>query len=162
MGVSGVGKSTVAAALAARLRVELCEGDDLHPAANVDKMAHGVPLVDADRWPWLDRIHDWLAARARSGDGGVVTCSALRRAYRDRLRADLPDVRFVHLTVPLEQAGERVAHRRGHFMPASLVASQYAVLEPLAPDEPGVVVPAEGRSEEVVQRALDALGLGDR
>lgn len=139
MGVSAAGKSSVTAALAARLQVPWADADDLHPAANIAKMASGSPLTDEDRWPWLDAVGDAVAAGAASG-GIVVACSALRRAYRDRLRTRAPHILFVHLTGTPELLATRAAARSGHFMPASLLASQLAVLEPLDADEPGFAV----------------------
>lgn len=143
MGVSGSGKSVVGAALAAALGVPFADGDDLHPRANVEKMRAGVPLADEDRWPWLDRCGAWLAEH---DGGGVLACSALRRSYRDRLRTHASSVRFVELDVDEAVLTDRLARRTGHFMPASLLASQLATLEPLADDEPGVrvAVPADG------------------
>ena len=136
MGVSGSGKSTVARALAERLGCELLEGDDLHPPANVAAMAAGRPLTDADRRPWLDAIGSWMDRRAAEGVGAVVTCSALRRSYRDRLRHGRPHVTFCHLTVDPAVLERRMTSRSGHFMPASLLPSQLATLEPLGPDQP--------------------------
>jgi len=146
MGVSGTGKSTVGRLLAARLGAAFVEGDDLHPAANVERMSAGIPLTDADRAPWLELVRD-----AMSGAGGdtVVACSALRRAYRDVLRGARGRVRFVHLVVPPEELERRLSERSGHFMPATLLASQLATLEPLAPDEDGVDLPAASADETV-------------
>lgn len=137
MGVSGSGKSAIGAALAATLGVPFGEGDDLHPAANRAKMAAGVPLDDADRAPWLDRVAVWMAANP----AGVVSCSALKRRYRDRLRAGDPTARFVLLDVPRAVLDDRLRHRRGHFMPASLLDSQLATLERPDPDEAAVTIP---------------------
>jgi carbohydrate kinase (thermoresistant glucokinase family) len=136
MGVSGSGKSTVGAALATRLGIGFVDGDALHPAANVAKMHAGVPLDDADRWPWLDAVAGTLAA---SETGVVVACSALKRAYRDHIRQRAGGCRFLYLAAPERVAHGRVAGRRTHFMPGSLVASQYATLEPPAPDEGDVL-----------------------
>lgn len=155
MGVSGSGKSTVGALLAERLGVAYAEADDFHPAGNVDKMAAGRPLDDADRAPWLDAIAGWIAGR--DGRGGVVSCSALRRRYRDRLRAAGPRMLLVHLEGSPALIGARLAARAGHFMPPDLLGSQFAALEPLDADEPGVVVPIEGGPERIVGRALKAL-----
>jgi gluconokinase len=137
MGVSGSGKSTVGAALARRLRVPFVDADTLHPAANIAKMAAGEPLDDADRYPWLERVGDWLAAHR---DSAVVSCSALKRAYRDQLRAHCPGVEFLHLSGSAELIGGRLAARTGHFMPAALLRSQLDALEPLGPDEAGMTV----------------------
>ncbi len=132
MGVSGSGKSTVGAALAQRLRVPFIDADTLHPAANIAKMAAGEPLDDDDRYPWLERVGEWLAAQR---DGAVVSCSALKRKYRDQLRAHCPGVEFVHLSGSAELIGGRLATRTDHFMPAALLRSQLDTLEPLGPDE---------------------------
>jgi gluconokinase len=159
MGVSGSGKTTLGEGIAARLGWMFQEGDDLHPRANVEKMARGEPLTDEDRWPWLDAIGRWLDERARVGESAVLTCSALRRPYRDRLRDGRPGVRFCHVVADEETLRERLEQRRGHYMPASLLPSQLATLEPLADDEPGVVVSARGDPAQVQVRALGALGL---
>ncbi|HZU94956.1 MAG TPA: gluconokinase [Microbacterium sp.] len=148
MGVSGSGKSTVAGMLAGRLGWDLEEGDDLHPAANVEKMAAGVPLTDEDRWPWLDKISAWIQLHTASGTPGIVTCSALRRVYRDRLSG--PGVAFVHLDGSRDAIATRLSNRLDHFMPQSLLGSQFATLEPLEPDENGVVIQlGQGPKDEV-------------
>jgi len=126
IGVTGAGKSTVGTLLAERLGLSFRDADDFHPPANIAKMSAGTPLTDADRWPWLDAIGAHLAAHR--GTGCVVTCSALKRAYRDRLRAAAPDLRFIHLHGDVALVAARQAARRNHFMPASLVASQFATL----------------------------------
>lgn len=153
-GVSGCGKSTVGAALAARLDAPFVDADDLHPPANIAKMAAGHPLTDSDRMPWLDTVGVWLEHH----EGGVCACSALRHGYRDRLRAFASDVRFVMLSVEHDVVAARVRARHGHFMPATLVDSQFADLEPLGPDEPGITVdatmPLEAIVEEIVDRVL--------
>lgn len=132
MGVSGCGKSTVGAALAARLGLAYRDGDDLHPAANVEKMRAGQPLGDADRWPWLDRV----AAVLKDEAPVIIGCSALRRAYRDRIRSGAGGpVRFVHLSGQRDLIAARMATRAGHYMPLSLLDSQFATLEPPGPDE---------------------------
>lgn len=155
MGVSGSGKSTVGAGLAERLRVPFAEADDLHPPANVAKMAEGVPLDDADRRPWLDRIAQWLTEHGDAG--GVVACSALARRYRDHLRASAPRVFFLHLDGSPEVISERLRQRKGHFMPVLLLRSQLDALEGLRPDERGAVVPVDGSPDEVTARALAAV-----
>ncbi|WP_264201962.1 gluconokinase [Streptomyces antimicrobicus] len=155
MGVSGTGKTTVGRLLAAALGLPYAEGDDFHPRANVLKMASGVPLDDADRWPWLDAVGAW--ARGTGPGGGVVAASALKRRYRDRLRAARPATVFVHLAGDRALIGRRMAARTGHFMPTSLLDSQFAALEPLGPDERGVTVDVHGTPEEVAARALAAL-----
>ncbi|HET7800346.1 MAG TPA: gluconokinase [Humibacillus xanthopallidus] len=159
MGVSGSGKTTVATGLAAAMGWTFAEGDDFHSAANVEKMRSGVALTDDDRWPWLETIGAWISGKEAAGESAVVTCSALRRAYRDVLRRDRPHVRFLHVEAPGAVIADRVEHRAGHYMPPSLLPSQLATLEPLAPDEPGVTVTAEGAPDEVLSRCLLALGL---
>ena len=159
MGVSGSGKTTVATGIATAMEWEFAEGDDFHPAANVEKMRRGRPLTDDDRWPWLEAIGAWISAKEAAGESAVVTCSALRRAYRDVLRRDRPHVRFLHVAAPRGVIADRVEHRAGHYMPPSLLPSQLATLEPLAPDEPGVSVTTEGAAPEVLDRCLVALGL---
>jgi gluconokinase/shikimate kinase len=140
MGVSGSGKSTIAKPLAQRLGWPFQEGDDLHPAANVAKMTAGIPLDDSDRAPWLAAIADWIAERLRAGGGGVVTSSALRRAYRDRLRAAGGGVTFVFLKGSKAVIAERVSQRHGHFMPPTLLDSQFDTLEEPTADEHAIVV----------------------
>jgi gluconokinase len=135
MGVSGCGKSLVGAAIAARLGLPLVEGDEFHPAANLARMRDGTPLTDADRTDWLDRLATELAARP---GGAVLTCSALKRAYRDRLRAASPGLRFAWLDLDRDAAQARVAGRGAHFFPPTLVASQFEALEPPL-DEAGVL-----------------------
>jgi gluconokinase len=143
MGVSGAGKSTVGLALADALGWRFEEGDDLHPAANVAKMASGVPLTDADRVPWLAAIGAWIDAQGALGEPGVVTCSALRRIYRDQLASGRPQVRFVYLRASRETVAARLAGRHRHFMPQSLLDSQFATLEPPAPEERAILVDAD-------------------
>ncbi len=157
MGVTGTGKSTVGGLLADALGWDLEEGDDLHPEANVAKMASGVPLTDEDRWPWLDRIAAWIRNQIEVGRSGIITCSSLKRSYRDRMRA--PGVVFVHLDGSAEQISERLAKRRDHFMPPALLKSQLATLEPLEADESGLVVPLGRASAEEVQDILTRLDL---
>ena len=157
MGVSGSGKTTVAVALARRLGWESSEGDDHHPAANVAKMRAGVPLTDADREPWLRGLADWIGAREQAGRCCVLTCSALKRRYRDLLRTGHDSVWFAHVHAPEAVITERVRQRTGHYMPASLVASQFGDLEPLADDEPGRTVSATDPPETVVAALLAAL-----
>src|SRR3954471_18182481 len=152
MGVSGSGKSTVGAALAQRLRVPFADADDFHPPANVAKMTAGEALTDDDRYPWLEAIGQWLAERCESG--AVMSCSALKRKYRDQLRRHCADVVSLHLSVSPEVIGRRQASRPGHFMPASLLASQFETLEPLDPDERGVVVDVAGSVDAIVEGYL--------
>jgi gluconokinase len=154
MGVSGCGKSTVAGLLADRLGWPLEEGDALHPPANVAKMAAGHPLTDDDRWPWLALVARWIRDRVAAGEPGIVTCSALRRAYRDRLRD--PHVVFVYLHGSRRLIAERLAARHGHFMPPALLDSQFATLEPPGPDEQAITVeiadPAARQADVVVEQ----------
>ncbi|AVH24187.1 gluconokinase [Nocardia cyriacigeorgica] len=155
MGVSGSGKSTVARLLAEKLGWDMLEGDDLHPEANVAKMASGTPLTDDDRWPWLRSIASWIDTRQSARRPGIVTCSALKRSYRDVLRRD--GVIFVHLSGNTEQIRDRIGHRAGHFMPASLLQSQVDTLEPLEPDENGIVVEIGRPPEEEVAEVIAQL-----
>lgn len=154
MGVSGAGKSLIGAGLAARLGYAFVDADDLHPAANVAKMAAGIPLDDLDREPWLDLVGEAIARRV---GGIVVACSALKVAYRDRLRAAAPETVFVELDGTPELLAARIGARRDHFMPAALLASQLATLEPLGPAERGIRVDVDGTPAEVVERAIAAL-----
>ena len=160
MGVSGSGKTTVAERLAERLRWPFLEGDRLHPEANVEKMRQGIPLDDSDRAPWLDRIGAELKNWAAEGRSGVLACSALKRAYRDRLRAARPDVRFVYIKGSEALIASRVAARKHEYMPASLLKSQFAALEEPTPDEGVITVDATGTPEAEVAAVLAALGLG--
>jgi len=157
MGVSGSGKTTLARRLADHLQWEFVEGDDFHPPANVAKMAGGTPLTDEDRWPWLGEIAQHIATRQQAGVSLVVTCSALRRVYRDVLRSMGSGVSFVHVEAAHDTILQRMRARVDHFMPASLLTSQEATLEPLEPDESGVVIGNAGTPDDVLQRALDAL-----
>lgn len=156
MGVSGSGKSTVAALVADRLGWVRQEGDDLHPQANVAKMATGTPLTDDDRWPWLDRVADWIRVQQDAGRPGVITCSALRRRYRDRLRGD--GVVFVLPAGQRTAIAERLAARLDHFMPAGLLDSQLATLEPPAVDENVLVVEIDGTPTEIADDVVRRLG----
>jgi gluconokinase len=154
MGVSGSGKTTVATEVARRLGWEFTEGDDHHPAANVEKMRRGIPLDDDDRRPWLEELARWIGAHEVAGRSCVLTCSALKRAYRDLLRDGHPSVWFAHVSGDQQLIEERVAHRHHQYMPPSLLPSQFATLEPLQDDEPGRVVPAVGSAEQVVDELL--------
>ncbi|MEY9969006.1 gluconokinase [Streptacidiphilus sp. MAP12-16] len=158
MGVSGVGKTTVARLLATRLDLPYAEADDFHSPANIAKMTAGKPLDDADRLPWLEALGGWLTRLREGGTGGVVTCSALKRSYRDILRAACPDVWFLHLVGSHDLVADRIGHRSGHFMPVSLLDSQFAVLEPLAQDERGIVLDVGPAPEQLVDAAVRALG----
>jgi gluconokinase len=152
MGVSGSGKSTVGAALAQRLRVPFADGDDFHPPANVAKMTAGQALDDDDRYPWLEAIGQWLADHP---DGGVMSCSALKRKYRDQLRRHCADVEFLHLSGTPEVISKRQASRPGHFMPASLLQSQFATLEPLDPDERGTAIDVDQNIDSIVDNYVE-------
>lgn len=156
-GVAGIGKSTVARLLAERLSVPFAEGDDFHSPAGIAKMSAGTPLDDADRQPWLESIGRWLHERDAAASGGVVTCSALKRRYRDTLRAACPDVFFLHLTAGRELLADRISRRSGHFMPISLLDSQLAALEPLGPDERGALLDAGPDPHTIVNAAVDLL-----
>lgn len=153
MGPSGSGKSLVGAALAARLRARFVDGDDLHPSSNVAKMRGGTPLTDADREPWLDAVGLTLARESASI---VVACSALRRAYRDRIRRAAPDTVFVELVVDAPELSRRMS-RRDHFMPTALLDSQLSTLEPLAQDEAGFRVANDADLQSVVDRVAGLL-----
>lgn len=159
MGVSASGKSTVAELLARQTGRTFAEADEFHSPANVEKMTAGIALTDEDRWPWLRAIRDWLTQRHQAGEQTVVTCSALRHAYRDVLREAAGDVVFVHLAGSREVLEARIGHRGGHFMPASLLPSQLATLEPLADDEAGVTVDIGPGPQEIVDDVVARLGL---
>jgi gluconokinase len=157
MGVSGSGKSTIGTLLAHRLRWEFEDGDWFHPASNVEKMHAGTPLTDEDRWPWLRAIaHEIDAMRAR-GEQGVVACSALKRSYRDILIGDRTDVVLVYLQGSKALIAERIASRKGHFMPAALLDSQFATLEEPGPDEHPIVVSIGTSPEAIVDAVVDGL-----
>jgi gluconokinase len=156
MGVAGVGKSTIAQRLAADLDLELAEGDDFHPQANIAKMSSGQPLTDEDRWPWLHALADWTEQKHAAGQSTVLTCSALRKAYRDILRRPDPDTFFVHLYGDEDLLRERM-ESRDHFMPASLLRSQFDTLEPLQPDESGVAVDTALSVADIVERVEAAM-----
>jgi carbohydrate kinase (thermoresistant glucokinase family) len=158
MGVSGSGKSTVGAALARRLRVPFVDADTLHPPANIAKMTAGEPLSDDDRYPWLEKVGEWLA---RHRDGGVASCSALKRRYRERLREHCPGVEFLHLRGSPELIAGRLAVRPGHFMPAALLRSQFHALEPLGADEAGVTVDASDDVDAIIGTFLAITRGGD-
>ncbi|WP_350348301.1 gluconokinase [Agromyces sp. G08B096] len=160
MGVSGSGKSTIGAALADAIGAAFLDADDLHPDANRRKMAAGVPLDDDDRWPWLDAVGESIGAEHTGGRAVVMACSALKRVHRDRIAAAAGDAHpvFVHLSGSEQLLADRLAARRGHFMPASLLTSQLDALEPLGEGERGVQVENLGEPGEVVARILAALG----
>jgi gluconokinase len=157
MGVSGSGKSTIGALLAERLGWPFADADGFHPPENVAKMAAGTPLTDADRWPWLDAIAAHIDAARKAGQPVVVACSALRRAYRDRLRAGHGDLLFLHLSGAPEVIAARQAARQGHFMPPSLMASQFATLEDTVAEPDAVTVSVKASPHEVVNAAMVAI-----
>lgn len=153
MGISGSGKSVLAERLAAQLGRPLAEADEFHSAANIAKMSAGTPLTDEDRWPWLRSLRAWMDQESSAG-GTVCTCSALKRSYRDLLRGAAGRVVFLHVTSDPEVITDRMEHRTGHFMPASMVPNQLATLEPLAAGEVGWVLENSGSVDELVERAL--------
>ncbi|MDQ4039858.1 MAG: gluconokinase [Actinomycetota bacterium] len=157
MGVSGVGKSVVAKALVESTGWTLAEGDDFHPPANVEKMKAGTPLDDADRWPWLRSIAAWIGEQERAGHSSVITCSALKRGYRDLLREGHPSVRFCQLDASTGVLQSRMEARREHYMPPPLLHSQLRTLQSLEGDEPGGRVNAEGDLHTVLRRVLHLL-----
>ncbi len=158
MGVSATGKTTIGEAMSAELDFEFIEGDSLHPPANIEKMEAGIPLDDADREPWLRAIAERLALYDARGLSTVTTCSALRRRYRDLLRSSgAQEPFFVHLAASFEVLEQRMALRTKHFMPTSLLRSQFDTLEPLEPDENGVVVDVTPPVDEVVTAAVKAV-----
>lgn len=161
MGVSGSGKTTIARGIADATGFEFAEADAFHSAENIAKMEAGVPLTDADRWPWLTALAEWMASRAATGVSTIITCSALRRTYRDVLRDGPPSVTFVHLDGPAEVIRERMSCREGHFMPPSLLQSQLDTLEPLDPDESGVVLDLRTPRDELVDRVVAWLAQHD-
>ena len=158
MGVSGSGKSTIGALIAQSLDVPFLDADGLHPQANIVKMASGVPLTDADRWPWLALVGQALAQAGEAGTGLVIACSALKRVYRDAILAAAPNVRFVHLAGTLEVLGNRLEGRSGHFMPLALLRSQLSTLEELQDEEPGFAVDIDQPVLNVVSESVARLG----
>lgn len=159
MGVSGSGKSTVASRLAARLGWAFAEADAFHSAANVAKMQSGTPLTDDDRWPWLDSLARHIATARDQGRPVVVACSALRRVYRERLASGHGDVRFVYLQGDFATVEARMKSRTGHYMPASLLQSQFRTLEEPSRDEPAITLPAEETPDALVEDIVRRLGL---
>ncbi|MFD2239179.1 gluconokinase [Aureimonas populi] len=159
MGPSSIGKTTTARLIADKLDWIFAEGDEFHPPENIDKMSNGIPLNDEDRAPWLEKIRDWISEKAGEGQDTVLTCSALKRRYRDVLRGAGARVRFVELVAEETLVAERMSRRKGHYMPASLLSSQFAALEMLDEDEDGVKVTVDASPEEVVDRALTELGI---
>jgi carbohydrate kinase (thermoresistant glucokinase family) len=161
MGVSGSGKSTIGTLLAGRLRWEFDDADWFHPAANVDKMHRGVPLTDEDRWPWLRAIAVWIDKTRSAGGHGVIACSALKRGYRDILVGDRADVRLVYLKGDEALIARRIATRHEHFMPPSLLHSQFAALEEPGADENPITISIEPQPREIVAQILSALKIGE-
>lgn len=159
MGVSGTGKSTVAAALREHLDWEFCEGDDLHPPENIAKMSSGQPLDDEDRRPWLEALAAWTRERSVRGQDTLLTCSALKHSYRDVLRRGGGGTFFVHLTGDHDLLAARMGARQRHFMPASMLRSQLDTLEPLGADEHGMVVDVAASPEEIARHVMGQLGL---
>jgi gluconokinase len=155
MGVSGSGKSTIGALLADALAVPFVDGDSLHPPANVAKMSRGIPLDDSDRWPWLAAVGGALADAKSTGL--VVACSALKREYRDAIRAEAPDAAFIELSVSREVLQQRMGARTDHFMPPSLLDSQLVTLEPLTSDERGAIVDASASETAIVEESAQAV-----
>lgn len=159
-GPSGCGKTTVGAMIAGRLHWSFADADSFHPAANIEKMKQGHPLTDADRWPWLEAICAWMDERIAAGESAVVTCSALRRAYREKLLAGRPEARLVFLLVDREALVSHLTGRHGHFFPQALLDSQLADLEVPHGEENVIVVKPEGRPEDTVARILKELWPG--
>ncbi len=159
MGVSGCGKTTVGEGLAAALGWPFDEGDRYHLPASIEKMSAHIPLTDADRWPWLEKLAELIGGHEAAGESSVLACSSLKRAYRDVLRSGAPRVRFVHLHGSFEVLADRLAGRKGHFFPADLLKSQFATLEPLDPDEDGIVVDVALDPATQVRLSLQGLGL---
>ncbi len=158
MGVTACGKSSVGEQLAARLGWPFLEGDTLHPPSNIARMRAGQPLDDADRAPWLAAIGAWIDARLAAGESSVVACSALKRSYRDALRSGRPGVRFAWLRVGRAELQRRLQQRQHHFMPAALLDSQLDTLEPPQPDEPAIVIDADGSIDATVDNLQRAIG----
>jgi gluconokinase len=162
MGVSGSGKSTVAALLAGQLGWPFEEGDLLHPQANIDKMASDQPLNDEDRWPWLEKVAEWVEERLDADEDGLITCSALKRSYRDVINRRGTGVMFVYLAGTLPTIAARLAARHGHFMPADLLQSQFDALEEPTLDEPEIRVDIGPAPAVIAQHIVDKLGLSNR
>lgn len=158
MGVSGCGKSSVGAAVAKELGAKFIDGDDLHPRANIQKMASGNPLNDDDRGPWLERLNDAAYSLSHKNEIGIIVCSALKRRYRDRLRHDNPDMIFLYMKGSFEVIMARLKARAGHYMPTELLQSQFDVLEEPGADEPDVVsIDIDGSFDKVVFRGVETL-----
>ena len=161
MGVSGCGKTTVAAILAGRLGWQFAEGDAMHPHSNIEKMEAGHPLTDEDRWPWLQKVAEWVDERLDARENGLITCSALKRSYRDVINRRGSGVMFVFLAGSKETIAARLAARHGHFMPSSLLDSQFADLEEPASDEPEIRVDVGPAPDVIAQGIMEELSLSD-
>ena len=161
MGISGCGKSTIGALLASCLQWDFEDADWFHPASNIDKMHSGIPLTDEDRWPWLEAVAGWIDKARRSGRHGVIACSALKRSYRDALIGDRADVRLVYLKGDETLIARRIATRHEHFMPPSLLHSQFEALEEPGLDENPIVVSIEPQPREIVSRILSAMNMAE-
>jgi gluconokinase len=159
MGVSSSGKTTIGARLAKLLDWPFRDADSFHPAANIEKMRAGIPLEDGDRWPWLDAIAHWIDQQLSKGQSAIVSCSALKRSYRQRLIGDRRNVRLVFLKGSFELIKKRMQQRRGHFMPLSLLHSQFQVLEEPEADEHAITVSISAPPQRVARRIISALGL---
>lgn len=159
MGVSGSGKTTIASALSQRLGWVYAEADEFHSRENISRMTQGIALTDEDRYPWLDAIAQWISDKSAKGESTIVTCSALKRSYRDVLATADGDVRFVHLLGDVELIRSRMKTRTGHFMPESLLPSQVSTLEVLQPNEHGLTIENVGTPAEVTERIMAELGL---
>jgi gluconokinase len=159
LGVSGSGKTTIAKTLADRLGWAFEEGDDLHPGSDITKMRSGHPLDDRDRWPWLEKVAAWIDGWRQAGKSGVITCSALKRSYRDFLVRGRPDVRLLYLSGDIELIAARLAARKGHFMPAGLLASQFKTLEPPTSGERAVTVSIDATIGAIVDEIIRQLKL---
>jgi gluconokinase len=159
-GVSGSGKTTVGALLAGRLGWRFADADAFHTAAAIAKMRAGIPLTDEDRWPWLRAIGAWMDERIAHGESAVITCSALKRAYRDALLGGRPEARMIFMSVSREEADRRLTGRHGHFFPERLIGTQFDALEPPSPDEPRVIVVDSGHDPAETVAAIIAIVQG--
>jgi len=159
MGVAGSGKTTIASLLADRLQWDLADADSFHPAPNIDKMSRGIPLTDEDRWPWLRAIAAWIDAEREAGRHAVVTCSALKRRYRDVIVGARDDVRLVYLKGDYDLIAQRMLSRHGHFMPVALLRNQFEDLEEPTSDERPIVVTIDRAPPEIVAEIVRSLGL---
>jgi carbohydrate kinase (thermoresistant glucokinase family) len=159
MGVSGCGKSTIGARLSKQLGWPFRDADSFHPQANIDKMSRGIPLDDQDRQPWLEAIANWIESRLAGGGSGIVSCSALKRAYRRIIVGERPGVRLVYLQGDRALIGDRLSRRKHHFMPAALQQSQFGALEEPQADEPAIVVSVALTPRRVVAAIVEQLGV---